>query len=155
MGANIIAVLHHWDPYPFILLNLLFSTQAAYAAPLILLSQNRQVSFRCRGQAVRGGAARKRRWARRRARIRRDASCVSRWCSAGCERVPGRGRHRRLDNRAPAGPSGRGHRGPERRPHRTRHARGRRCRSEPWAARYDGCRRQAYGQVVALDPGGR
>jgi uncharacterized membrane protein len=32
----------HWDPYPFILLNLLFSTQAAYAAPLILLSQNRQ-----------------------------------------------------------------------------------------------------------------
>lgn len=31
----------HWDPYPFILLNLIFSTQAAYAAPLILLSQNR------------------------------------------------------------------------------------------------------------------
>jgi uncharacterized membrane protein len=31
-----------WDPYPFILLNLVFSTQAAYAAPLILLSQNRQ-----------------------------------------------------------------------------------------------------------------
>ena len=30
-----------FDPYPFILLNLLFSTQAAYAAPLILLSQNR------------------------------------------------------------------------------------------------------------------
>jgi uncharacterized membrane protein len=30
------------DPYPFILLNLLFSTQAAYAAPLILLSQNRR-----------------------------------------------------------------------------------------------------------------
>jgi uncharacterized membrane protein len=29
-----------WDPYPFILLNLVFSTQAAYAAPLILLSQN-------------------------------------------------------------------------------------------------------------------
>ena len=31
-----------WDPYPFILLNLVFSTQAAYAAPLLLLSQNRQ-----------------------------------------------------------------------------------------------------------------
>jgi uncharacterized membrane protein len=33
---------HAFDPYPFILLNLLFSTQAAYAAPLILLAQNRQ-----------------------------------------------------------------------------------------------------------------
>jgi uncharacterized membrane protein len=33
---------HTFDPYPFILLNLLFSTQAAYAAPLILLAQNRQ-----------------------------------------------------------------------------------------------------------------
>jgi uncharacterized membrane protein len=42
IGANIIAVTLRWDPYPFILLNLLFSTQAAYAAPLILLSQNRQ-----------------------------------------------------------------------------------------------------------------
>jgi uncharacterized membrane protein len=31
-----------WDPYPFILLNLIFSTQASYAAPLILLAQNRQ-----------------------------------------------------------------------------------------------------------------
>src|SRR6516165_12144424 len=39
---NIIAGVHHWDPYPFILLNLAFSTQAAYAAPLILLAQNRQ-----------------------------------------------------------------------------------------------------------------
>ena len=36
------AIVHHWDPYPFILLNLAFSTQAAYAAPLILLAQNRQ-----------------------------------------------------------------------------------------------------------------
>ena len=34
--------IQHWDPYPFILLNLAFSTQAAYAAPLILLAQNRQ-----------------------------------------------------------------------------------------------------------------
>jgi uncharacterized membrane protein len=39
---NTIGILHHWDPYPFILLNLAFSTQAAYAAPLILLAQNRQ-----------------------------------------------------------------------------------------------------------------
>ena len=39
---NVFAVALQWDPYPFILLNLAFSTQAAYAAPLILLAQNRQ-----------------------------------------------------------------------------------------------------------------
>ena len=39
---NVAAVRLRWDPYPFILLNLAFSTQAAYAAPLILLAQNRQ-----------------------------------------------------------------------------------------------------------------
>ena len=39
---NLVAVSYRWDPYPFILLNLAFSTQAAYAAPLILLAQNRQ-----------------------------------------------------------------------------------------------------------------
>ncbi|MGW0041356.1 DUF1003 domain-containing protein [Rhodococcus sp. NPDC003348] len=39
---NVAAVGLQWDPYPFILLNLAFSTQAAYAAPLILLAQNRQ-----------------------------------------------------------------------------------------------------------------
>jgi uncharacterized membrane protein len=39
---NTMGIIHHWDPYPFILLNLAFSTQAAYAAPLILLAQNRQ-----------------------------------------------------------------------------------------------------------------
>ncbi|MFM9035390.1 MAG: DUF1003 domain-containing protein [Mycobacterium sp.] len=39
---NLFAVRLRWDPYPFILLNLAFSTQAAYAAPLILLAQNRQ-----------------------------------------------------------------------------------------------------------------
>lgn len=39
---NLTAVSLQWDPYPFILLNLAFSTQAAYAAPLILLAQNRQ-----------------------------------------------------------------------------------------------------------------
>ena len=42
IAANLLAFAEHWDPYPFILLNLVFSTQAAYAAPLILLSQNRQ-----------------------------------------------------------------------------------------------------------------
>jgi len=42
IGLNVIGLVHHWDPYPFILLNLAFSTQAAYAAPLILLAQNRQ-----------------------------------------------------------------------------------------------------------------
>ena len=40
--VNLVAVSLQWDPYPFILLNLAFSTQAAYAAPLILLAQNRQ-----------------------------------------------------------------------------------------------------------------
>ena len=39
---NSVALVRHWDPYPFILLNLAFSTQAAYAAPLILLAQTRQ-----------------------------------------------------------------------------------------------------------------
>jgi uncharacterized membrane protein len=40
--VNAVAVSLRWDPYPFILLNLAFSTQAAYAAPLILLAQTRQ-----------------------------------------------------------------------------------------------------------------
>jgi uncharacterized membrane protein len=40
---NLVGLLGlQWDPYPFILLNLFFSTQASYAAPLILLAQNRQ-----------------------------------------------------------------------------------------------------------------
>ena len=42
IALNLFAVGLRWDPYPFILLNLAFSTQAAYAAPLILLAQNRQ-----------------------------------------------------------------------------------------------------------------
>ena len=42
MGLNFAAFIYHWDPYPFILLNLLFSTQAAYAAPIIMMAQNRQ-----------------------------------------------------------------------------------------------------------------
>ena len=40
--VNVAAAALRFDPYPFILLNLAFSTQAAYAAPLILLAQNRQ-----------------------------------------------------------------------------------------------------------------
>lgn len=50
MVLNVIAWAYHWDAYPFILLNLLFSTQAAYAAPIIMMSQNRQ-SERDRVQA--------------------------------------------------------------------------------------------------------
>ncbi len=42
IALNIGGMVWSWDPYPFILLNLAFSTQAAYAAPLILLAQNRQ-----------------------------------------------------------------------------------------------------------------
>jgi uncharacterized membrane protein len=42
IALNAAAIGYHWDPYPFILLNLAFSTQAAYAAPLILLAQTRQ-----------------------------------------------------------------------------------------------------------------
>ena len=42
IALNLFAYSLRWDPYPFILLNLAFSTQAAYAAPLILLAQNRQ-----------------------------------------------------------------------------------------------------------------
>ncbi len=44
MALNVMAYRQHWDPYPFILLNLIFSTQAAYAAPIIMMSQNRQSS---------------------------------------------------------------------------------------------------------------
>jgi uncharacterized membrane protein len=42
MSLNAIGFVYHWDVYPFILLNLLFSTQAAYAAPIIMMAQNRQ-----------------------------------------------------------------------------------------------------------------
>ena len=48
--VNVVAAALRFDPYPFILLNLAFSTQAAYAAPLILLAQNRQ-DARDRAQA--------------------------------------------------------------------------------------------------------
>jgi uncharacterized membrane protein len=42
IALNVIGWLNHWDPYPFILLNLALSFQAAYAAPFIMISQNRQ-----------------------------------------------------------------------------------------------------------------
>lgn len=51
MVLNLVAYVEHWDPYPFILLNLLFSTQAAYAAPIIMMSQNRSAA-RDRHQAL-------------------------------------------------------------------------------------------------------
>ena len=41
MTANAVALLYQWDKYPFILLNLAFSAQASYAAPLILMASNR------------------------------------------------------------------------------------------------------------------
>ena len=51
MLLNVVGFCYHWDIYPFILLNLVFSTQAAYAAPIIMMSQNRQ-SERDREQAL-------------------------------------------------------------------------------------------------------
>jgi uncharacterized membrane protein len=50
MTLNVVGFVYHWDVYPYILLNLLFSTQAAYAAPIIMMAQNRQ-SERDRAQA--------------------------------------------------------------------------------------------------------
>jgi uncharacterized membrane protein len=46
----VLIVTRRWDPYPYILLNLVFSTQAAYAAPIIMMAQNRQ-NERDRAQA--------------------------------------------------------------------------------------------------------
>jgi len=42
LALNSLAWIYHWDPYPFILLNLMLSFQAAYAAPFVMMSQNRQ-----------------------------------------------------------------------------------------------------------------
>lgn len=42
IGLNIVGYVAHWDPYPFILLNLVLGTQSAYAAPIIMMAQNRQ-----------------------------------------------------------------------------------------------------------------
>jgi uncharacterized membrane protein len=44
MLLNVTAYIRHWDPYPFILLNLVLSFQAAYSAPFIMMSQNRQAA---------------------------------------------------------------------------------------------------------------
>jgi uncharacterized membrane protein len=44
VALNITAVIRHWDPYPFILMNLILSLQAAYTAPIIMMSQNRQTA---------------------------------------------------------------------------------------------------------------
>lgn len=45
MGLNLVGWMSHWDPYPFILLNLALSFQAAYSAPFIMMSQNRQAAL--------------------------------------------------------------------------------------------------------------
>ena len=45
MALNVTAYVRAWDPYPFILLNLVLSFQAAYAAPFIMMSQNRQAAI--------------------------------------------------------------------------------------------------------------
>ena len=42
IGLNVAAWIGRWDPYPFVLLNLALSFQAAYAAPILMISQNRQ-----------------------------------------------------------------------------------------------------------------
>lgn len=42
IALNVVETLEKWDPYPFILLNLMLSFQAAYTAPIIIMSQNRQ-----------------------------------------------------------------------------------------------------------------
>src|SRR5262245_20621044 len=42
LGLNIWGIVAHWDVYPFVLLNLIFSIQASYAGPIIMMSQNRQ-----------------------------------------------------------------------------------------------------------------
>ena len=42
VAVNVLAIVKQWDPYPFILMNLVLSLQAAYTAPIIMMSQNRQ-----------------------------------------------------------------------------------------------------------------
>src|SRR5262249_5599728 len=48
MALNLVGWLYHWDPYPFILLNLALSFQAAFASPIIMMSQNRQAKLDAR-----------------------------------------------------------------------------------------------------------
>lgn len=45
VACNVVGYIQHWDPYPFILLNLMLSFQAAYTAPIILMSQNREAEI--------------------------------------------------------------------------------------------------------------
>lgn len=45
IGINTIAWVAHWDPYPFILLNLALSFQAAFTAPILMMAQNRQADI--------------------------------------------------------------------------------------------------------------
>ena len=45
LALNITAYFRHWDPYPFVLLNLALAFQAAYAAPILMISQNRQAKL--------------------------------------------------------------------------------------------------------------
>jgi uncharacterized membrane protein len=47
MAFNVVAAIHHWDPYPFILLNLVLSCVAALQAPVIMMSQNRVETRAC------------------------------------------------------------------------------------------------------------
>src|SRR5215831_19884232 len=49
---NVIAWFYHWDPYPFILLNLVLSFQAAFASPIIMMSQNRQARLDSRREQL-------------------------------------------------------------------------------------------------------
>ena len=44
VALNVLAVARHWDPYPFILLNLMLSFQAAYTGPILLIASNRQTA---------------------------------------------------------------------------------------------------------------
>jgi len=74
------AALAHFDPYPFILLNLAFSTQAAYAAPLILLAATRQAD---RDHAMSDADARH----REELRVRRSSCCRRTPCSRSRWRI--------------------------------------------------------------------
>jgi uncharacterized membrane protein len=74
IAINSLGLALDWDPYPFILLNLAFSTQAAYAAPLILLAQTRQAERDklAMDKAERRHAERERRTAERAAALKGD-----------------------------------------------------------------------------------
>ena len=45
VALNLLGFINHWDPYPFILLNLCFSLQAAYTGPVLLVANNRQAQL--------------------------------------------------------------------------------------------------------------